>query len=68
MKYCKRCMSMDTRYGMELDEQGICGGCRYYDSLKTINWDQRKKELDLIIKPPSKKQGIMAVCMIAVLA
>lgn len=26
MKYCKRCMSMDTRYGMELDEQGICAG------------------------------------------
>lgn len=69
MKYCKRCMSMDTRYGMELDEQGICGGCWYYDSLKTINWDQRKKELDLIIKTAKQKakdNGSMYDCCIGV--
>lgn len=55
MKYCKRCMSMDTRYGMKLDENGICGGCRYYDSQESINWDKRKQELDEIIKTACKK-------------
>ena len=55
MKYCKRCMSMDTRYGMELDENGICGGCHYQDSLETIDWNQRKKELDGIIEEAKRK-------------
>ena len=69
MKYCKRCMQMDTRYGLKLDENQICGGCHYQDSLEKIDWNERKKELDEIINTAIKKakeNGSIYDCCIGV--
>ncbi len=60
---------MDTRYGLELDAEGICGGCRYYDEMETIDWDARKSELAKIIEDAKKKaqaNGAMYDCVVGV--
>ena len=54
MKYCKKCMQMDTRYGLKLDENQICGGCHYHESLDKIDWNKRKQEPADIIENAKK--------------
>lgn len=48
MKYCKRCVMPDTRPGIVFDTEGVCSACRNYDRLKTIDWDMRWKEFEIL--------------------
>ena len=45
MRYCARCLMPDTRPGSIFDDKGICQACINYEKRKTINWEERKKEL-----------------------
>ena len=49
MKYCKKCLQTDTRPGIKFDKDGICPACNYHESLKLVDWDERRKELDSIV-------------------
>ena len=49
MKYCTKCLQVDTRPGTKFDEKGICPACNYFESLKEVDWDERHKELDNIV-------------------
>ncbi|OGI11759.1 MAG: LPS biosynthesis protein [Candidatus Margulisbacteria bacterium GWF2_35_9] len=49
MNYCKKCLQPDTRPGIKFDQHGICPACIYYESLKEVDWEERKNELDLIV-------------------
>jgi N-acetyl sugar amidotransferase len=49
MKYCKKCLQTDTRPGIRFDELGICPACNYHESLKAVDWEERRKELDDIV-------------------
>lgn len=49
MKYCKNCLQTDTRPGIRFDVNGICPACNYYTSLQSVDWDERRKELDEIV-------------------
>lgn len=48
MKYCKLCVQPNTRPNIVFDKVDVCGGCRYEESKKTIDWVAREKELKLI--------------------
>ena len=49
MKYCKTCLQVDTRPGIKFDDLGVCPSCNYFESLKTVDWGERRKELDGIV-------------------
>ena len=49
MKYCKRCLQVDTRPGTKFDKNGICPACNYHETLKDVDWEERKRELDEIV-------------------
>lgn len=49
MKYCKTCLQPDTRPGIKFNADGICPVCIYSESLKEVDWDMRRKELDEIV-------------------
>jgi len=49
MKYCKKCLQIDTRPGIRFDENGICPACNYHASLQEVDWDERRKELEEIV-------------------
>lgn len=34
-----------TRPGLKLDEQGVCGACRWHQQKQSIDWDSRLQEL-----------------------
>jgi N-acetyl sugar amidotransferase len=49
MKYCLKCLQPDTRPGIRFDEHGVCPACNYHVSLKDVDWDERRKELEEIV-------------------
>jgi N-acetyl sugar amidotransferase len=50
MKYCHNCLQPDTRPNTKFDEYGICPACNYFATLKDIDWDERRKELEGIVE------------------
>lgn len=49
MKYCKTCLQVDTRPGTKFDSRGICPACNYFETLKSVDWDERRTELDDVV-------------------
>lgn len=43
MRYCRNCVTPDTRPNVELDAEGICNACRAHATKKVIDWEAREK-------------------------
>lgn len=50
MKYCKKCLQTDKRPNTKFDEFGICPACNYFETLKEVDWEERKAELQEIVE------------------
>ena len=61
VKFCKKCVLSNQRPSsviefknnqegskptIDFDENGVCDACNYAQRKKTINWDERSKELE----------------------
>jgi N-acetyl sugar amidotransferase len=66
MKYCRKCLQTDTRPGIKFDEKGICPACNYHESLQTVDWDERREELQAIIDFGKKNNHSGYDCIIGV--
>jgi N-acetyl sugar amidotransferase len=66
VKYCSKCLMPDTRPGIKFDEDGICFPCINYDKIKTTDWEQRKKELEILCDKYRGCNGNYYDCIIAV--
>ena len=43
--YCKKCTISNQRPRITFDENGVCSACNYAVFKKSLDWDQREKEL-----------------------
>jgi len=50
LKYCVRCVMPHTKPDLHIDEEGVCNACRAYEQRKEVDWDQRRRELDEVLK------------------
>ena len=67
MIFCKKCITPNTRPGLILDKDGICQGCRYFESIQFINWKKRENELLKIIQWAKNNTSPMGYdCVISV--
>jgi N-acetyl sugar amidotransferase len=49
MKYCNRCLYPTNHpYGLILDDQGVCTGCRVHEEKDSLDWVERFKLLENI--------------------
>lgn len=56
MNYCKRCLyPMNHPYGMILDHEGVCSGCRVHEEKDTLDWSFRFKKLEGIARSNKKR-------------
>ena len=56
--YCKRCLySSDHPLGIVFDENGICSGCKVHEEKDTLDWNERWRELEALIKPYKTKEA-----------
>jgi N-acetyl sugar amidotransferase len=50
MIYCKRCLyPANHPYGLILDDEGVCSGCRVHEEKDRLDWDTRFKQLEQIV-------------------
>lgn len=66
MRFCKKCVMPDTRPGITFDENGICIACQHAMKKKTVNWDERHKELENLCDKYRRKKRGEYDCIIAV--
>ena len=48
MRYCKKCVMPDTRPGIKFNEEEICSACQSYERRKSIDWNKRYQELEML--------------------
>ena len=48
--YCNTCILPYTRPNLFIDEKGICNACKSSREKTIINWDNRKRDFEKIIK------------------
>ena len=56
MRYCKTCLSPDTRPNARFNEQGICIACSYSEASRDIAYEARLKELRGIVQRLTKRR------------
>ena len=66
MKYCKRCVMPDTKPELYFDDEGICHACRNYEQRTEVDWEARRKELNIILDKYRSKDGSNWDCIIPV--
>ncbi len=66
MRYCKQCLQTDTRPGISFDSEGLCPACNYFESLRLVDWDERRAELDSIVEFGKKNNRSGYDCIIGV--
>lgn len=58
VKFCKKCTMSNQRPRITFDAQGICSACNYAEYKKQhINWEEREKELEELLKRIKGKDG-----------
>jgi N-acetyl sugar amidotransferase len=65
MKYCKKCLIPDTRPGINF-ENDVCLPCINYERQKTVDWDKRMKEFEILCNKYRGCNGSGYDCAIAV--
>ncbi|MGE3727274.1 MAG: N-acetyl sugar amidotransferase [Candidatus Sericytochromatia bacterium] len=66
ISYCKRCVMPETKPDLQIDSEGVCSACRYFENRKEINWDARKVELQEILDRYRSQDGSRWDCIIPV--
>lgn len=56
----------DTKPGIVLDERGFCNACRTKEIKETINWQERRQELDAIVDDIKAQNNPFYDCIVAV--
>ena len=55
--YCKKCVIPETRPHTEIDENGVCSACKYFDDRENVDWEKRKEELLKIFAKYKRKDN-----------
>lgn len=72
MRYCARCMYPENaKPTIIFDDEGVCSGCRYHESRKTVevDWGQRLKIFETILddaRTAARKRGSSHDCIVPV--
>jgi len=55
-----------TKPDLHLDEEGVCNACRSYERRREVDWDQRLKELLVLLDKYRNKKGDKWDCIVPV--
>ena len=67
VKRCKRCLYLSTHpLGLEIDEEGVCTGCRIHEEKDQIDWAERLQELKALVEPYRNQDSTQWDCIVPV--
>lgn len=55
--WCSNCLTMSTRPRITFDERGWCNACVWTEKKKTLQWDEREKELVNLLDKQRRSDG-----------
>lgn len=65
LKYCVRCVMPHTKPDLHIDDEGVCNACRSIEKRKEIDWDERRREL-LVLLEKYRQHGRNWDCIVPV--
>lgn len=65
-KYCNKCLYIDTKPDLVLDQKGTCSACINFKSREEINWGGRREQFRDIAKPLRARPDFNYDCLIPV--
>jgi len=66
LAYCKRCVMPNTKPDLLIDDEGVCNACRSYELRKEVDWDERSRELEILIEKYRNPTGSNWDCIVPV--
>lgn len=64
---CRRCLYRTTHpLGLTLDADGICSGCRVHEEKDRLDWRERWKRLEAVVRPYRSRDGSTYDCIVPV--
>src|SRR5690348_10869598 len=67
LHFCKRCLYGTAHpFGLTLDEEGICSGCRIHEEKDRLDWSARWEKLKGIVEPYRNREGTGYDCIVPV--
>ena len=66
MKYCKKCLYPNTKPQLEFNDEGVCSACTNFNDKSNINWEEKRQELEEVLKKFSNKNENNYDCIIPV--
>lgn len=66
LRYCRRCVMPETKPDLHIEEDGVCSACRYFESRKEVNWEDRKQQLLTILEKYRSADSTNYDCIIPV--
>lgn len=57
LRWCSNCLAMSTRPRITFDDRGWCNACRWMEKKKSLNWIERKKELEKLLDKHRRNDG-----------
>ena len=64
MKYCNNCVLPDSRPNISIMSDGKCTACHNHSNKKKINWKNKKKEFDRIVKKIKKAKSTKKIVVV----
>ncbi|MDP4013846.1 MAG: N-acetyl sugar amidotransferase [Candidatus Nanopelagicales bacterium] len=65
--FCTRCLyGSDHPLGITFDSEGVCSGCRVHEEKDFLDWGERWRELELLVKPYRSPSGATYDCIVPV--
>lgn len=55
MKYCKLCVTPDSRPAVEFDSEGVCSPCRNFGHRENVDWTQRERAFVEVVQNAKKR-------------
>ena len=50
MKYCRKCITPDSRPNIYFNEHGVCNACLAHETKREINWAEREKAFQDVVQ------------------
>jgi N-acetyl sugar amidotransferase len=66
LRYCRRCVMPETKPDLQMDAEGICSACRYYEKRQEVDWDLRSRELVGLLDKYRSNSGENYDCVVPV--
>lgn len=67
LRFCTRCLYADSHpLGLQIDDEGVCSGCRVHEEKDTLDWGERWAALERIVAPYRNKSGTNYDCIVPV--